>query len=44
MLDDDPLSKYEMDEKKFIVVMVVGKKAEPAAAATAPSASATESK
>jgi len=44
MLDDDPLSKYEMDEKKFIVVMVVGKKAAPAAAATAPSTSATESK
>ena len=38
MVDEDPLSKYEVDEKKFIVVMVAKKAAAPAAAPAPPSA------
>ena len=39
MVDEDPLSKYEVDEKKFIVVMVAKKAAGPApAGAPAPAA------
>ena len=39
MADEDPINKYNIDEKKFIVVMVTkGKPIPPAAASTAPSA------
>ena len=44
MVDEDPLSKYEVDEKKFIVVMVAKKAAAPAAAAPAPAAATPETK
>ena len=43
MVDEDPLSKYEVDEKKFIVVMVAKKAAAPAAA-PAPAAASPETK
>ena len=39
MADEDPINKYNIDEKKFIVVMVTkGKPIPPAAASTAPAA------
>ena len=45
MVDEDPLSKYEVDEKKFIVVMVAKKAAAPpATAAPAPAAATPETK
>ena len=44
MVDEDPLSKYEVDEKKFIVVMVAKKAAAPAAAAPAPAVATPETK
>eukprot|EP00088_Acartia_fossae_P045933 TRINITY_DN4953_c0_g1_i2.p1 TRINITY_DN4953_c0_g1~~TRINITY_DN4953_c0_g1_i2.p1 ORF type:complete len:382 (-),score=130.97 TRINITY_DN4953_c0_g1_i2:1030-2175(-) len=36
LVDDDPLSKYTIDEKKFIVVMVTKPKVAPAAPVAAP--------
>jgi len=44
MVDEDPLSKYEVDEKKFIVVMVAKKAAAPAAASVPATAPESKSK
>ena len=41
MTDDDKISKYNIDEKKFVVVMVT--KTKPAPATAAASASKAES-
>ena len=40
IVDDEPLTKYNIDEKKFIVVMVTKPKAAPAPAAPATEAAA----